>query len=183
MLLRPARFAHQITRKRMARQTPAPAALLYAVSQRDKLPVMRRFVAIVALASLLCSPAALGAAAGCCQQPSCCQQGLCPMHRASHSPQPAAGINKKDREVKEDQPMRCHAAKKEQKQSAPGCMARASCNHSAQVSLLAPVPRAVMTAPASLETPVARRASPRAISIRLTPGFTAPPFNPPRTLA
>jgi hypothetical protein len=136
---------------------------------------MRRLFAIVAMVALLSSPAAVWTSAGCCDQPDCCANGLCPMHRATVMPQPAAD--------KEEQGMHCHAAKKGQTHSAPGCVAGASCSHPAKGSLLAPLPRAVMAPAVSLSGPVTSRVSHPAIAPHPVSGFLAPPFIPPRLFA
>jgi hypothetical protein len=171
-----ARNAHQVTRKLPAKQTPASAAFCLQLNDRGRVFMfMRRLLAIIALASLLGSPAAVLTTANCCGQPDCCRSGMCPMHRTSQISQPPADD--------EERGMHCHAAKKEQKQSVPDCVAGNSCNHSKQISLFAPLPRAVMSASAPLEAPIASRAPLSTIAGRLIPGFPAPPFDPPRPLA
>jgi hypothetical protein len=97
------------------------------------------------------------------------------MHRAAATPQPPA--------EDEEQGMHCHPAKMAQKHSDPGCVARTSCNHSTQIGLLAPIPRAVMAPAISLDAPINSRVSHLIIETQLNPGFIAPPFNPPRLLA
>jgi hypothetical protein len=134
-----------------------------------------KFFAIVALAALLFSPAAVWTVAGCCERPDCCASRLCPMHHTAVAPQPAADD--------EEQGMHCHAAKKGQTHSAPGCAAGASCNHRAKSSLLAPLPRAVMTPAVSLSAPINSDVSDSAIESHPVTGFLVPPFTPPRLLA
>jgi hypothetical protein len=135
---------------------------------------MRRVFAMIALAALLSSPAAVWTASGCCEQPACCQKGLCPVHRAAAAPKPSS--------EDDEQGMHCHAMKKGQKQSAPGCVVGASCQHSTQVSLLAPLPRGVLAPAAAFERPAMAGAFDQGRERRVLPGFLSPPFTPPRPL-
>lgn len=79
--------------------------------------------------------------------------------------------------------MHCHPAKKGQKPSHTGCAAAAACNHSTQISLIAPLPRAVIAPAASMEAPIEGRTAHLVIESQLICGFLAPPFNPPRSRA
>jgi len=109
-------------------------------------------------------------AGNCCGDADCCKSGVCPMHRNA--------VKSQD----QDEAMQCHHAHAAP-QPASKCNASAQCSGHAEKWHAAPLPRGVLSAPAAIPAPMAKREAIATVPVRSRQGFIPVPFEPPRLAA